>query len=164
MPENEKSFIEQEELKMDRRQFFKVSAKIWLHHRSRSGCWKFIDVGKCSGSDRERRKRAQKECEIHHVPCYGLYHWCIPQLSDHVVGFQGKCTEHDQRSGVCEVGPGRTVGSRRCAGSKSPAGYDSGCPALPQQFCSLRASCRFNQSSLFLRSQSEVHQPCFLPQ
>ena len=27
MPENEKSFIEQEELKMERRQFFKVSAK-----------------------------------------------------------------------------------------------------------------------------------------
>ena len=28
MPENEKSFIEQEELKMERRQFFKVSAKL----------------------------------------------------------------------------------------------------------------------------------------
>ena len=27
MPENEKSFIEQEEAKMERRQFFKVSAK-----------------------------------------------------------------------------------------------------------------------------------------
>ena len=27
MPENEKSFIEQEEFKMERRQFFKVSAK-----------------------------------------------------------------------------------------------------------------------------------------
>ena len=63
MPENEKSFIEQEELKMERRQFFKVSAKYGFTTAvvatAGSSLMSGNAVAQTAKEEKERRKNAK---------------------------------------------------------------------------------------------------------